>query len=172
MRTSPPLCGLPFHKIWTSRSGPGTPRSGRPGGFGEPLGAVAASDSRCLGGCRKRDEGSSFLPFAGRAMTLCHSGLEVIDSASPLRAGCDSRSLRNFTPRSLAVSSVASHGRDNTPALARCFAWLPGLPATVEEYIRSCPTCDSVKANHLQHACLLYPLPVPMRSSGSCIRLD
>ena len=62
-------------------------------------------------------------------------------------------------------------GRDKTLALARRSVWWPGLPATVEEYIRSCPICQRVKADHLPPAGLLYPLPVPTRRGG-CISLD
>ena len=49
--------------------------------------------------------------------------------------------------------------------------WWPGLSAAVEEYIRTCPTCQRVKADHLLTACLLSSLPVPTRR-GDCISLD
>ena len=62
-------------------------------------------------------------------------------------------------------------GRDKTLALARRLVWWPGLPAAVEEYVRTCPTCQRVKADHLPPAGLLYPLPVPTRRGG-CISLD
>ena len=62
-------------------------------------------------------------------------------------------------------------GRDKTLALARRSVWWPGLPATVEEHIRSCPICQRVKADHLPPAGLLYPLPVLTRRGGS-ISLD
>ena len=62
-------------------------------------------------------------------------------------------------------------GRDKTLALVcRSVLW-PGLSAAVEEYIRTCPTCQRVKANHLLPAGLLSPLPVPTRRGG-CISLD
>ena len=64
--------------------------------------------------------------------------------------------------------------RDKTLALARRSVWWPGLPAALEEclpaaleeYVHTCPTCQRVKADHLPPACLLYPLPAPTRSSG------
>ena len=62
-------------------------------------------------------------------------------------------------------------GRDKTLALARRLEWWPGLPAAVKEYVRTCPTCQRVKADHLPPAGLLYPLPVPTRRGG-CISLD
>ena len=62
-------------------------------------------------------------------------------------------------------------GRDKTLALARRLEWWPGLPAAVKEYVRTCPTCQRVKADHLPPAGLLYPLSVPTRRGG-CISLD
>ena len=62
-------------------------------------------------------------------------------------------------------------GRDKTLALARRSVWWPGLPAEVEEYVCTCPTCQRVKADHLPPAGLLHPLPVPTRRGG-CISLD
>ena len=62
-------------------------------------------------------------------------------------------------------------GRDKTLALARRFVWWPCLPAAVEEYVRACPTCKRVKADHLPAAGLLYPPPVPTRRGG-CISLE
>ena len=40
-----------------------------------------------------------------------------------------------------------------------------GLPvsAAVEEYIKTCPTCQRVKADHLPPAGILFPLPMPKR---------
>ena len=43
--------------------------------------------------------------------------------------------------------------------------WWPGLPAAVKEYVRTCPTCQRVKADHLPVP-TLYPLPVPTRRGG------
>ena len=37
--------------------------------------------------------------------------------------------------------------------------------------MRTCPTCQRVKADHLPPAGLLFPLPVPTRRGG-CISLD
>ena len=41
----------------------------------------------------------------------------------------------------------------------------------MEENIRTCSTCQRVKADHLLPAGLLFPLPVPTRQGG-CISLD
>ena len=49
--------------------------------------------------------------------------------------------------------------------------WWPGLPAAVEEYVRTCATCQRLKADHLLPAGLLSPLPVPTRRDG-CVSLD
>ena len=62
---------------------------------------------------------------------------------------------------------LAGHfGRDKTLALARSSVWWPGLSSAVEEYIRTCPTCQRVKSDHLPPAGLLFPLPVPTRRGG------
>jgi hypothetical protein len=62
-------------------------------------------------------------------------------------------------------------GRDKTLGLARRSVWWPGMPAALTEYVRTCPTCQRVKADHLPPAGLLFPLPVPSRRGG-CISLD
>ncbi len=62
-------------------------------------------------------------------------------------------------------------GRDKALALARRSVWRPGLSAEVEEYVRTCRTCQRVKADHLPPAGLLFSLPVPTRRGG-CIGLD
>ena len=41
----------------------------------------------------------------------------------------------------------------------------------MDEHIRTCPTCQRVKADHLPPAGHLSPLPVPTRRGG-CISLD
>ena len=46
-----------------------------------------------------------------------------------------------------------------------------GLPAAVDEFIKTCATCQRVKADHQAPAGLLFPLPVPTRRGG-CISLD
>jgi len=80
--------------------------------------------------------------------------------------------LRAQALRELHATPLGGHfGRDKTLALARRSVWWPGLPAAVEEYVRTCPTCQRVKADHLPPAGLLYPLPVPTRRGG-CISLD
>ena len=55
--------------------------------------------------------------------------------------------------------------------MARRSVWWPGLQAAVEEYVRTCPTCQRVKVDHLRQAGLLFPLSVPTRRGG-CISLD
>jgi hypothetical protein len=53
--------------------------------------------------------------------------------------------------------------------------WWPGLPATVTEYVQTCPTWQRVKADHLPPAGLrlLFPLLVPSRTGrGGCVSLD
>jgi hypothetical protein len=60
-------------------------------------------------------------------------------------------------------------GRDKTLALARRFLWWPGLPAPVDEFIKTCATCQRVKADHQAPAGLLYLPPVLMRRGG-CIQ--
>ena len=62
-------------------------------------------------------------------------------------------------------------GRSKTLALACRSVWWPGLSAEVEEYIRTCPTCQRVKADHLLPAGLLFPLPMLTRLGG-CVSLD
>ena len=67
----------------------------------------------------------------------------------------------------LHVTPLGWHsGRDKTLALARRLVRWPGLPAAVEEYNCTCPTCQHVMADHLPPAGLLYPLPVPTRRGG------
>ncbi len=60
-------------------------------------------------------------------------------------------------------------GRDKTLSLARRSVWWPGLPTAITEYMRTCPTCQRVKAEHLPLQ--LLPLPVPSCRGGS-ISLD
>ena len=80
--------------------------------------------------------------------------------------------LRLQVLQELHATPLGGHfGRDKTLALARRSVWWPGLPAEVDEYIRTCPTCQRVKADHLPPAGLLFPLPVPTRRGG-CISLD
>ncbi len=62
-------------------------------------------------------------------------------------------------------------GRDKTLSLTQRLVWWPGMPAAVAEYVRTFPTGQRVKADHLSPAGLLYPLPVPSRRRG-CISLD
>jgi hypothetical protein len=53
-------------------------------------------------------------------------------------------------PRDAAPTPLGSHlGRDKTLSLARRSVWRPGLPADVEAYVQSCPTCQRVRDDHL-----------------------
>ncbi len=45
------------------------------------------------------------------------------------------------------------------------------MPTALTEYVRTCPTCQRVKADHLPPAGLLFPVPVPSRRGG-CLSLD
>ena len=85
---------------------------------------------------------------------------------------CVPGALQTQVLHELHATPLGGHfGRDKTLALARRLVWWPGLPAAVEEYVRTCPTCQRVKADHLPPASLLYPLSVPTRRGG-CISLD
>jgi hypothetical protein len=80
--------------------------------------------------------------------------------------------LRLQVLRELHATPLAGHFyRDKTLSLARRSVWWPGLPADVEAYVQSCPTCQRVKADHLRSAGLLFPLPFPTRRGG-CTSLD
>jgi transposase InsO family protein len=80
--------------------------------------------------------------------------------------------LRRTVLQELHATPLGGHfGRDKTLSLARRSVWWPGLPATVTEYVQTCPTCQRVKAEHLPPAGLLFPLPVPSRRGG-CVSLD
>jgi hypothetical protein len=80
--------------------------------------------------------------------------------------------LRRTVLTELHATPLGGHfGRDKTLALARRCVWWPGLPAAVDEFIKTCATCQRVKADHQAPAGLLFPLPVPTRRGG-CISLD
>jgi hypothetical protein len=79
--------------------------------------------------------------------------------------------LRRTVLTELHATPLGGHfGRDKTLALARRCVWWPGLPAAVDEFIKTCATCQRVKADHQAPAGLLFPLPVPTRRGG-CISL-
>ena len=71
------------------------------------------------------------------------------------------------------TSYLVHFGRDKSTALALRSVWWPSLTgkADLDEFIRSCPTCQRVKAEHGPPPGLLYPLPVPTRRGGT-IGLD
>ena len=80
--------------------------------------------------------------------------------------------LRRTVLQELHATPLGGHfGRDKTLSLARRSVWWPGMPAAITEYVRTCATCQRVKADHLPPAGLLFPLPVPSRRGG-CISLD
>ena len=80
--------------------------------------------------------------------------------------------LRQKVLQELHATPLGGHfGRDKTLALARRTVWWPALSADLDTFIRTCPTCQRVKAEHGPPAGLLYPLPVPSRRGGA-ISLD
>ena len=106
---------------------------------------------------------------AARSTFVCRDGLLY---------RCSSRGDRLCVPAAgghptqvlgeLHATPLGGHfGRDKTLALARRSVWWPGLTAEVEEYVRTCPTCQRVKADHLPPAGLLSPLPVPRAAAGA-----
>jgi hypothetical protein len=80
--------------------------------------------------------------------------------------------LRRTVLMELRATPLGGHfSRDKTLALASRCVCLPGLPAAVDEFIKTCAICQRVKADHQAPAGLLFPLPVPTRRGG-CISLD
>ena len=80
--------------------------------------------------------------------------------------------LRRLVLEELHATPLGGHfGRDKTLALARRLVWWPSLVTDLDLFIRTCPTCQRVKAEHGRPAGLLYPLPVPTRRGGT-IGLD
>jgi hypothetical protein len=73
--------------------------------------------------------------------------------------------LRRTLLQELHATPLRGHfGRDKTRlSLARRSVWWPGLPTAITEYVRTCPTCQRVKAEHLPPAGPLFPFPVPSR---------
>jgi hypothetical protein len=89
----------------------------------------------------------------------------------PAAGGLHRTMLQELHATPLGAAVGGHFGRDKTLSLARRSVWWPDLLATVTEYVRTCPTCQRVKAEHLPPAGLLFPLPVPSRRGG-CISLD
>jgi hypothetical protein len=80
--------------------------------------------------------------------------------------------LRCTVMQELHATPLGGHfGRDETLSLARRSVWWLGMPTSLAKYVRTCPTCQRVKADHLPPAGLLFPLPVPSRRGG-CLSLD
>jgi hypothetical protein len=57
-------------------------------------------------------------------------------------------------------------GRAKTGSLVRRLAFWVGQDLNVAEYVRSCQTCQGVKAEHGGPRRLLHPLPLPSRRGG------
>ena len=57
-------------------------------------------------------------------------------------------------------------GRTKTVSLVRRLAFWVGQDVDVAEYVRTCPTCQRVKAEHCGPRGLLHPLPLPSRRGG------
>ena len=84
----------------------------------------------------------------------------------------DDAALKRLVLQELHATPLDGHfGRDKTIALALRTVWWPSLKADLDEFIRPCPTCQRVKAEHGAPPGLLYPLPVPTRRGGT-IGLD
>ena len=146
MPTSPPLCG------------PQDPELG-PLAAAAQAASGAVTDSSVVNATKDR---RSFLLPDG---LLYRSGPRDDRLCIPAEGG-----LRLQVLMELHATSFGGHfGREKTLALAPRSVWWPGLPATVEEYIRSCPICQRVKADHLQPAGLLFLLPraVPTRAAAA-----
>ena len=76
--------------------------------------------------------------------------------------------LRRLVLTELHATPLGGHfGREKTMALARRMVWWPNMASDVEAFIRTCPVCQRVKAEHGPPAGLLYPLPVPSRRGGT-----
>ena len=57
-------------------------------------------------------------------------------------------------------------GRHKTASLVRRLAFWPGQNRAVAAYVRSCDTCQRIKAEHVGPRGLLHPLPLPTRRGG------
>ena len=103
-----------------------------------------------------RSVSTSRCAFVGRDGLLCRRRPSGDRLCAPAlgRCGCCTSSTR----RRRAGTSVAT--RRSAWGAARCGL---GLPATVEERVR---TCQRVKADRLPPAGLLFPLPVPCDAAG------
>ena len=76
--------------------------------------------------------------------------------------------LRRLVLTELHATPLGGHfGREKTTALARRTVWWPNMAADIETFVRTCPICQRVKAEHGSPAGLLYPLPVPSRRGGT-----
>lgn len=76
----------------------------------------------------------------------------------------DHTDLRSTLLREHHDSHVSGHlGRDKTlAALERSFFW-PNMRGEVENYVKTCPTCQLVKPTNQSPLGLLQPLPIPER---------
>jgi len=80
--------------------------------------------------------------------------------------------LRRLVLEELHATPLGGHfGRERTLALARRSVWWSSLPGDVAAFVRACPTCQRIKAEHGLPPGLTFPLPVPARRGGA-ISLD
>ena len=140
-----------------------------------PLLAPLAEAARCLDGGLVDHHGQpvplsapppshSFVWRAGLLFRRGADGDRLCVSADP--------DLCRQVLTELHATPLGGHfGRDKTLALARRTVWWPGWATDVATFIRTCPVCQRVKAEHGPPPGLLYPLPVPTRRGGT-IGLD
>ncbi len=75
--------------------------------------------------------------------------------------------LRTQVLRECHDGPIGGHfGRAKTGSLVRRLAFWVGQDLDVAEYVRTCKTCQRVKADHGGPRGLLHPLPLPSRQGG------
>ena len=84
----------------------------------------------------------------------------------------DDAGMRRTVLEELHATQLGRHfGHERTLALALRSVWRPSLPGDVAAFVRACPTCQRVKAEHGLPPGLTAPLLVPARRGGA-ISLD
>jgi len=79
----------------------------------------------------------------------------------------DGGNLRHRILKECHDTPLGGHfGRHKTASLVRRLAFWPGQTRDVAEYVRTCDTCQRVKAEHVGPRGLLHPLPLPSRRGG------
>jgi hypothetical protein len=83
---------------------------------------------------------------------------------SPPRLYVPNGTIRTDLLKEAHDSAISGHlGRDKTfERLSRTFYW-PRMRALIDEYVRSCPSCQAVKPSQRPPIGLLQPLDVPLR---------